>query len=95
MNDRGIVLAQARMAITVALRTPRAIIFTVAFPLILLILFNSIFINGGDNGTTLPNDVRISAQAYFTAGIVAYAVALFHYRDDLRLDELVSSVARR
>ena len=36
MKDRGIVLAQARMAILVALRTPRAIIFTVAFPLILL-----------------------------------------------------------
>ena len=76
MNDRGIVLTQARMAITVAIRTPRAIIFTVAFPLILLVLFNSIFINGGSNGTTLPNNVRISAQAYFTAGIVAYAVAL-------------------
>lgn len=76
MRDRGIVLAQARMAIAVALRTPRAIIFTVAFPLVLLVLFNSIFINGGDDGTTLPNDVRISAQAYFTAGIVAYAVAL-------------------
>jgi ABC-2 type transport system permease protein len=76
MSDRAIVLAQARMAIVVALRTPRAIIFTVAFPLILLVLFNSIFINGGENSTTLPNDVRISAQAYFTAGIVAYAVAL-------------------
>lgn len=76
MKDRGIVLVQARMAILVALRTPRALVFTVAFPLILLVLFNSIFIKGGDNGTTLPNDVRISAQAYFTAGIVAYAVAL-------------------
>jgi ABC-2 type transport system permease protein len=76
VSDRAIVLTQARMAITVALRTPRAIIFTVAFPLILLVLFNSIFINGGENSTTLPNDVRISAQAYFTAGIVAYAVAL-------------------
>ncbi len=76
MSDRAIVLAQARMAITVALRTPRAIIFTIVFPLILLVLFNSIFINGGEHSTTLPNDVRISAQAYFTAGIVAYAVAL-------------------
>ena len=76
MSDRAIVLAQARMAIVVALRTPRAIIFTIVFPLILLVLFNSIFINGGENSTTLPNDVRISAQAYFTAGIVAYAVAL-------------------
>ncbi|HSS32815.1 MAG TPA: ABC transporter permease [Solirubrobacterales bacterium] len=75
MSDRGIVLTQARMAITVALRTPRAIIFTVAFPIVLLILFNSIFLKGNDH-TTLPNDVRVSAQAYFTAGIVAYAVAL-------------------
>lgn len=75
MRDRGVVLAQARMAILVALRTPRALVFTVAFPLILLVLFNSIFIKGSES-TTLPNDVRISAQAYFTAGIVAYAVAL-------------------
>ncbi len=76
MSDRGIVLAQARMAITVALRTPRAIIFTMAFPLVFLVLFNSIFSNGGDNTATLPNDLKLSAQAYFTAGIVAYAVAL-------------------
>jgi ABC-2 type transport system permease protein len=76
VNNRGIVFAQARMAILVALRTPRAVVFTILFPLILLVLFNSIFINGANNGTTLPNDVRISAQAYFTAGIVAYAVAL-------------------
>jgi ABC-2 type transport system permease protein len=75
VRDRGVVLAQARMAILVALRTPRALVFTVAFPLILLVLFNSIFIKGSES-TTLPNDVRISAQAYFTAGIVAYAVAL-------------------
>ena len=75
MSDGGIVLVQARMAIAVALRTPRTIIFTVAFPLVFLVLFNSIFIHG-DNHTTLPNDVVISAQAYFTAGIIAYAVAL-------------------
>jgi ABC-2 type transport system permease protein len=76
MSDRVIVLTQARMAMKVALRTPRTIIFTVAFPLVFLVLFNSIFINGGDNGTTLPNGVKVSAQAYFTAGIIAYAVAL-------------------
>jgi ABC-2 type transport system permease protein len=76
VNDRGIVLAQARMAIAVALRTPRTIVFTVAFPLVFLVLFNSIFISGGENTATLPNDLKLSAQAYFTAGIVAYAVAL-------------------
>jgi ABC-2 type transport system permease protein len=76
VSDRVIVLTQARLAIKVALRTPRAIIFTVAFPIVFLVLFNSIFINGGDETATLPNDLKLSAQAYFTAGIVAYAVAL-------------------
>ncbi|HVY96402.1 MAG TPA: ABC transporter permease [Solirubrobacterales bacterium] len=75
MSDRGIVLAQARLAILVAARTPRTLIFTIAFPLVFLVLFNSIFVGGNDTAT-LPNDVKLSAQAYFTAGIVAYAVAL-------------------
>lgn len=75
MNDRGIVLAQARLAILVATRTPRTLIFTIAFPLVFLVLFNSIFVGGNDTAT-LPGDVKLSAQAYFTAGIVAYSVAL-------------------
>lgn len=75
MNDRGIVLAQARLAVLVATRTPRTLIFTIAFPLVFLVLFNSIFVGGNDTAT-LPNDIKLSAQAYFTAGIVAYAVAL-------------------
>ncbi|MET0558653.1 MAG: ABC transporter permease [Solirubrobacterales bacterium] len=75
MRDRGMILAQARMAILVATRTPRTLLFTIAFPLVFLVLFNSIFIHGNDTAT-LPNDLRLSAQAYFTAGIIAYAVAL-------------------
>jgi ABC-2 type transport system permease protein len=76
MSDRAIVAAQARMAILVALRTPRTVIFTIAFPVILLVLFNSMFNAGGHETTTLPSDVKLSAQAYFTAGIIAYAAAL-------------------
>ena len=76
MNDAGIVFEQARMAIKVALRTPRTLIFTVAFPLVLLVLFNSLFDHGDRDTTTLPNGMAITAQAYFTAGIVAYSVAL-------------------
>jgi ABC-2 type transport system permease protein len=75
VSDRRTVLKLAKMAILVALRTPRAIIFTALFPLILLVLFNSIFIGGADN-VTLPDDLRLSGEAYFTAGIVAYTVAL-------------------
>jgi ABC-2 type transport system permease protein len=31
---------------------------------------------GGNETATLPSDVKLSAQAYFTAGIIAYAAAL-------------------
>jgi len=70
------VLAQARAAVVVALRTPRTLVFTIAFPLVFLILFNSIFIQGDSQTVTLSSGLKLSAQAYFTAGIVAYSVAL-------------------
>jgi ABC-2 type transport system permease protein len=76
VSDRGIVLAQAKLAILVALRTPRTVIFTIAFPVILLVLFNSIFNAGGNETATLSGGVKLSAEAYFTAGIIAYAAAL-------------------
>lgn len=76
MSDRAIVFVQARLAILVALRTPRTVIFTIAFPVILLVLFNSIFDAGGNEAATLPSGVKLSAEAYFTAGIIAYAAAL-------------------
>jgi ABC-2 type transport system permease protein len=70
------VIAQARAAIVVALRTPRTLVFTILFPIVFLVLFNSIFIKGGDQTVTLPTGLKLSAQSYFTAGIVAYSVAL-------------------
>ncbi|MGN6557479.1 MAG: ABC transporter permease [Solirubrobacterales bacterium] len=76
MSDRAIVVAQARMAILVALRTPRTVIFSIALPIVLLVLFNSIFNAGGNQTEALPGDVKLSAEAYFTAGIIAYAAAL-------------------
>jgi ABC-2 type transport system permease protein len=69
------VAAQARAAISVALRTPRALVFTAAFPVLFLVLFNSIFVEGGETDT-LPTGARVSVEAYFTAGIVAYAISL-------------------
>jgi ABC-2 type transport system permease protein len=76
VSERRIVLAQARAAIVVALRTPRTLVFTILFPLVFLVLFNSIFIQGGDQTVTLPTGLKLSAQAYFTAGIVAYSISL-------------------
>lgn len=76
MRDLGLVLAQARAAFTVALRTPRTLLLTVVFPLVFLVLFNSIFVHGRDHPVTLPNGLKLEARAYFTAGIVAYAITL-------------------
>jgi ABC-2 type transport system permease protein len=70
------VIAQTRAAIVVALRTPRTLVFTIFFPLLFLVLFNSIFVKGGAQTVTLPTGLKLSAQSYFTAGIVAYSVAL-------------------
>ena len=60
MSERHIVLAQARAAIVVALRTPRALVFTFFFPLLFLVLFNSIFIKGGDQSVTTTLGFRTS-----------------------------------
>ena len=76
MNDGAIVLAQARFAITTALRTRRTVFLTALFPVILLILFNSIFTSSGDQTTTLPSGEKLDIQAYFTAGLLAYAATL-------------------
>jgi ABC-2 type transport system permease protein len=76
VRDAALVLSQARAAFTVALRTPRTLLLTVVFPLVFLVLFNSIFIHGRDHPVVLPNGLGLDARAYFTAGIVAYAIAL-------------------
>jgi ABC-2 type transport system permease protein len=76
MSNVAIVLTQTRFAIATALRTRRTIFLSVIFPVILLVLFNSIFTQGGNQHTTLPDGSRIDIQAYFTAGLLAYAATL-------------------
>jgi ABC-2 type transport system permease protein len=55
-------------------RDARAMIFTVVMPIILLVLFNSIFGNKGS--TTSVRGAHLSIHAYFMAGIIAYAIML-------------------
>lgn len=76
MSDAAIVLTQARYAITTAVRTRRTIFLTMIFPVVLLVLFNSIFTQNGEQTTTLANGSKIDIQAYFTAGLLAYAATL-------------------
>jgi ABC-2 type transport system permease protein len=75
MSDVGLVLVQARYAILATLRTPRAMLFGALFPIIFLLLFNSLFTQGGDQTTTVAGH-QIDVHSYFTAGLIAYALAL-------------------
>ncbi len=75
MRDFRILMVQARYAITGTLRSPRIIFFAIIFPIVLLVLFNSIFAGGSDKNTQFAGGT-ISTAAYFTAGLAAYAIML-------------------
>lgn len=75
MSDAGLVAIQTRYAILATLRTPRAMIFGALFPIIFLLLFNSIFTQGGPQTTTVAGHT-VNVHSYFTAGLIAYALAL-------------------
>jgi ABC-2 type transport system permease protein len=75
MSDLGLVLVQTRYAVVSTLRTPRAMLFGALFPIIFLLLFNSLFTEGGDQTTTVAGH-QIDVHSYFTAGLIAYALAL-------------------
>jgi ABC-2 type transport system permease protein len=74
MSDLQVVLAQARYGLLTAFRTPRTVVFSIAFPVVMLVMFDAIFTSGSD--TVHFAGGTISADAYFTAGIAAYAIGL-------------------
>jgi len=55
-------------------RNPRVLIFTVVFPVVLLVLFASVFGDASDAITI--SGARVPTDAYFTAGIAAYAIMM-------------------
>jgi len=75
VHDVAILRAQARYAVLAALRNPRVVVFGMAFPVILLVLFSTIFTSGG-SATVSFSGGRLDAKAYFTGGLIAYAIAL-------------------
>jgi ABC-2 type transport system permease protein len=58
-----------------AFRTRRTVVFGMAFPVVLLVMFNSIFTKGAADSVTFAGGV-LTASAYFTASLSAYAIAL-------------------
>ena len=75
MNAVALMGTQTAYGLRSLLRNPRVLVFTVAFPVVMLVLFNAIF-TGGDNRTTEFSGGSISTDAYFTAGIMAYAIMM-------------------
>jgi ABC-2 type transport system permease protein len=75
VSDASLILVQTRYAILGTLRTPRAMVFGALFPIIFLLLFNSIFTQGGPDTTTISGHT-VDVHSYFTAGLIAYALAL-------------------
>ncbi len=73
MSDVSAVLTQTRYGFKTLTRTPRVLVFSVLFPVLLLVLINSIF-TSGTNRTTQFHGHRIETATYFTAAITAYAV---------------------
>jgi ABC-2 type transport system permease protein len=75
MSDLQLALTQSRYALLTAFRTPRTVVFGMAFPVVLLVMFNSIFTNGAADTVSFAGGT-INASAYFTASLSAYAIAL-------------------
>jgi ABC-2 type transport system permease protein len=72
--DLNLVLIQTRYQLVSIARNRRAVVFVLVFPVLLLVMFNSIFISGSDSIELAG--VKVSAQAYFTGGMLAYAIML-------------------
>jgi ABC-2 type transport system permease protein len=81
MSDLALVLTQTRYALISTSRNPRAVVFSIAFPVILLVLFNEIFIKSSD--TVKVAGETVSGSAYFTAGMIAYATGLLCFTQPL------------
>lgn len=74
MNDVALELRQTGYVLVGFRRNARAVMFTIVMPIVLLVLFNSIF--GSETSTTRVRGAHLALHAYFTAGIIAYAIML-------------------
>jgi ABC-2 type transport system permease protein len=66
---------QVRYDLRASLRNPRARFFTFFFPLLLLVIFASVF----GHGTTTIDGVRVSLSRYYVPGILAMSLIVATY----------------
>jgi ABC-2 type transport system permease protein len=74
MSDLRLVLTQTGYQLISVARNRRAVVFSLVFPIVLLVMFNSVFVKGGD--TVELGGITIDAHTYFTGSMLAYAILL-------------------
>jgi ABC-2 type transport system permease protein len=73
MPDLRFVAVQTRFQLVGLTRNRRALILGLVLPVVLLLMFNSVFVPD-DGDTTHVAGATIGAHAYFTAAMLAYAI---------------------
>jgi ABC-2 type transport system permease protein len=77
VRDVALTLRQTGYNLLSLSRNPRALVFTIVMPVVLLVMFASIFAHSGSaDGTTHFQGEEIDTDAYFAAGIIAYSIMM-------------------
>jgi ABC-2 type transport system permease protein len=74
MSDLRLVLTQTGYQLISVARNRRAVVFSLVFPVVLLVMFNSVFVKGTD--TVQLAGATIDGRTYFTGSMLAYAILL-------------------
>lgn len=77
MSRGALLLRQTGYLLVGFRRNPRALVFAVAMPVVMLVLFASVF--GGETSTSTVAGSTVPIDAYFTAGIAAYSIMLLGF----------------
>jgi len=74
VTELGLVAVQTRFQLTSIARNRRAVALSLVFPIVLLVMFNSIFVSASDSVELAG--AKVTAHAYFTGAMLAYAIVL-------------------
>lgn len=74
MRDLALVAHVTRFGVVGLMRDRLTLVFTIIFPVALLVLFNSVF--GEQDGALAIRGASVPLDAYFTAGMASYALMM-------------------
>jgi ABC-2 type transport system permease protein len=74
VSNLQLILLQTCYQLVSIVRNRRAVLFSLVLPVVLLVMFNSVFAAG--SGTVDLRGERVGGHAYFTGGMLTYAILL-------------------